>query len=274
MLVAHFRSVEETLLAISRIPANAGHSLHKGTPREAFIREFLEKHLSETVAVGTGEIIDCNSRPNPPATAQRHQYDIVIYRRDYPRLDLGGGITAFLVESVVATIEVKSRLDKDELQASTRAARACKQLTRNVVTSFTTGYQPPAILNYVVAYDGPAKMETVYGWTAPIHTALGITTTPLPQGEERFRQPSPSIDGVFVLGKGFMTFDNVPWSFMTSERRQQQPTHVWSTGEADAGSLLYLFLLLTGAVSGAAARWLNPMPYLRNFRIGPVGSGP
>ena len=45
MLLAHMSAVEEQLLATSKIPANSGHSLHKGTPREAFIREFLEAHL-------------------------------------------------------------------------------------------------------------------------------------------------------------------------------------------------------------------------------------
>jgi hypothetical protein len=52
---------EDALIAISRIPANSGHSLHKGTPREAFIREFLESHLPENVAIGTGEIIDAKT---------------------------------------------------------------------------------------------------------------------------------------------------------------------------------------------------------------------
>lgn len=182
MLKAHLEAVEASLLATSRIPANAGHSLHKGTPREAFIKEFLEGHLSERVAVGTGEIIDCNSMPNPPSTAQRHQYDIVLYKRDYPRLEIGGGIHAFLADSVVATVEVKSTLDSDELKKAIRAAHAAKQLTRNVVTSFTTGYQPPTILNYVVAYDGPAKMSTVHGWIAPTHSALGIPPAVLTVG--------------------------------------------------------------------------------------------
>ncbi|WP_320660073.1 DUF6602 domain-containing protein [Enterobacter asburiae] len=61
MLLAHMSAVEEQLLATSKIPANSGHSLHKGTPREAFIREFLEAHLPSTLAIGTGEIIDSES---------------------------------------------------------------------------------------------------------------------------------------------------------------------------------------------------------------------
>lgn len=120
MLYSHMKAVEEHLLAISKVPANSGHSLHKGTPREAFIREFLEKHLNSTVAIGTGEIIDSRSKPNE----QRNQFDIVIYKRNYPKLDFGGGVSGFLAESVVATIEVKSTLDKAGIEQAVRAARA------------------------------------------------------------------------------------------------------------------------------------------------------
>ena len=107
MLKSHIDTMENHLLAISQIPANAGHPLHKGTPREAFIKEFLASHLGEGVAIGTGEIIDANSGPNE----RRNQIDIVIHKRDYPKLDFGGGISGFLVESVVAIIEVKSTLE-------------------------------------------------------------------------------------------------------------------------------------------------------------------
>jgi hypothetical protein len=139
MLTAHMSAVEDQLLAISRIPANSGHSLHKGTPREAFIREFLEKHLNSTVSIGTGEIIDSKSKPGD----RRNQFDIVIYKHNYPRLDFGGGINGFLVESVVATIEVKSTLDKAGIEQAVKAARAAKLLQKNEMRSFSTGYIPP-----------------------------------------------------------------------------------------------------------------------------------
>ena len=58
MLKSHMDAVEQHLLSISKVPANSGHSLHKGTPREAFIKEYLEGHLPSNVAIGTGEIID------------------------------------------------------------------------------------------------------------------------------------------------------------------------------------------------------------------------
>ncbi|MCW5698334.1 MAG: hypothetical protein KIT00_00660 [Rhodospirillales bacterium] len=74
MLRNHMDAREGHLVAISQVPANAGHSLHKGTPREAFVREFLETHLPSNVSIGTGEIIDAYSQPGQ----QRNQFDIVI----------------------------------------------------------------------------------------------------------------------------------------------------------------------------------------------------
>src|SRR5215831_10135236 len=112
MLKSHMDAKEDALVAISKIPANSGHPLHKGTPREAFIREFLETHLPENVAIGTGEIIDANSQPN----VSRNQFDIVIYKKNYPKLDFGGGISGYLIESVIATVEVKSTLSQAELE--------------------------------------------------------------------------------------------------------------------------------------------------------------
>lgn len=119
MLKTHVDAIENQLLTTSKIPANFGHPLHKGTPREAFIKQFLADHLSERAAIGTGEIIDANSKPGEP----RNRIDIVIYRRDYPKLDFGGGINAFLAESVIAKIKIKSVLDKTALSQSIQTAK-------------------------------------------------------------------------------------------------------------------------------------------------------
>lgn len=268
MLKAHTDASEQSLLAISQIPANSGHNLHKGTPREAFIRRFLQDHLSERVAIGTGEIIDANSLPNEP----RNQIDIVIYKRDYPKLDFGGGISGFLAESVVAIIEVKSLLDRDAMLQSMRTARTVKALTKNVITAFTTGYQAPSILSYVVAYDGPASMKTVHGWFAGMHAELGIQYPTMPlDPQQRVSVASPSVDGVFLLGQGFITFDNSPVGFVTDELRQQLPDLHWAVADTPNGNLLLLFLLLTQAVSGLSGSWLNPMPYVKNFNIADFG---
>ena len=263
MLTTHMNAVEAHPLAISRIPAGAGHSLHKGTPREAFIREFLESHLNSTVAIGTGEIIDSNSRPN----VQRNQFDIVIYKRNYPKLDFGGGINAFLAESVVATIEVKSTLDKLGIEQAIRAARTAKQLHKSEVRSFSAGYMPPSILSFVVAYDGPAKMETVHAWIKEAYRDQGISEPDMPLGAERSSIAGPALEGVFVLGKGFLNFDNAPYGFVPQKLRMDHPDIHWAIAQSEKGSLLSFFLLLTAATSNVDGAWLNPLPYLQAFRV-------
>jgi hypothetical protein len=199
MLAEHLAAVENSLLSISRIPANAGHTLHRGTPREAFIREFLTGHLSARAAVGTSEIIDANSEPRE----QRNQVDIVVYKDDYPKIDLAGGINAFLAESVIATIEVKSLLTEDNLAKAVASAVTVKALQRNLAISTQTG----GILSYVVAYDGPAQMETVFNWLLEVEKEKGLNERPLPPtANECNGVLSESLEGIFVLGKGSVSF--------------------------------------------------------------------
>lgn len=263
MLISHMDAVENHLLAISKVPANSGHSLNKGTPREAFIKEFLEKHLSETVSIGTGEIIDSNSKPRQ----SRNQFDIVIYKKNYPKIDFGGGINAFLAESVVATIEVKSVLDDAGIKQSIDAAITSKSLQQNVVRSFSTGFIPPTIQNYVVAYDGPANMSTVYGWVNNYHLQKGIQINS--SSNDRLDISSPSLDGIFVLGKGFIQFDNTPISFIDDNTRTQNPGKYWIMSNNISANVLLLFILLLQATNNIQGAWLNPLPYLSNWTVNP-----
>jgi len=171
-------------------------------------------------------------------------------------------------KSVVATIEVKSTLDAGGIEQAVRAARYAKGLTLNQIKSFSTGYQAPSILNYVVAYAGPAQMSTVHGWIAPAHAKLGVQNLVLPPtGDARVSVSSPSVDGIFVLGKGFVVFDNFPIGFITDTTRQQLPTACWNVADVPRGSLLLLFMFLTTAVSGVSASWLNPLPYLSGWKV-------
>src|SRR6266550_3646036 len=84
----------------------------KGTAREFFMKDFLIEHLSGLVGIGQGEIVNADTNAND----LRNQQDIVIYRRDFPRIRFGGEINGFLAESVIATIEVKSKLVKDDIR--------------------------------------------------------------------------------------------------------------------------------------------------------------
>lgn len=263
LLQDHLRAVENTLLAQSRIPANAGHPLHKGTPRENFLKTFLADHLSERVAIGQGEIIDARTQANDP----RHQNDIIIYRRNFPRIAFDRTISGYLAESVVATIEVKSALTKDELVKAVRAAHDIKQLERHDRHVMSAGYRPPSILSYVVAYDGPASMGTVSGWLNPIHQELSFSYS-LIAPENRLTTPSPSLDGIFVLGKGFVLFANSPFTFAAIEQIRQQGVNMnWYFADTESDNLMLLFLLLTNVTTNIGETYLDPFAYLAQAQV-------
>ncbi|MDH0639358.1 hypothetical protein N5D52_20720, partial [Pseudomonas sp. GD03860] len=246
---------EATLLAQYRIPANAGHMLHRGNPREDFIQIFLESHLSSNVAIGTGEIIDAYSKPR----GQRNQYDIVIYRKNFPKLVFGGRTHGFLAESVVATIEVKSILDQAAMDQAVEAAYKAKQLERNFIQLYRIGWTPLMIANYVVSYTGPAKMETVYGWMEKSYKKYGIPF-PVFNGENR-NVPGTALDGIFVLGKGFIRLENTPGGLRIPPDCMNA---AHSICDVESGSLLALFVSLQEQCSHLDGVIPHITPYLAN----------
>ena len=85
------------------VGVQAKHELYQDSAKETFIRVVLEQFLPDNYAVGTGRVIDSEGNKSS-------EQDIVIYRRDYPQLNLPGGTDIFLFESVLATIQVKTKL--------------------------------------------------------------------------------------------------------------------------------------------------------------------
>lgn len=111
-------------------------------------------------------------------------------------------------------------------------------------------------------------IETVYDWIPQIHAASDIVIPNLSQdAQQRLETASPSIDGVFVLKKGFLYFDNVPFGFATSEIRAANPSLKWIHRDTDTGNLLLLFLFLQTATANLEGKWLNPVPYLKSFNF-------
>ncbi|QTA79880.1 YcgL-like domain-containing protein [Desulfonema limicola] len=131
MLVAHLNAIEYVLLAQSKAAQNAGHPNLRGGPREWFIHEFLESHLPSILEIGQGEIIDENSIPEPSKKEYRAQVDLIIYRRDLPKINYSRNNAAYFAEGVKATIESKSVLTKDDLKQACEASIYHKSLIRS-----------------------------------------------------------------------------------------------------------------------------------------------
>lgn len=247
MLQSHFGVIEDILEVKGKLLNNAGHSLHKGNGREFFVKEFLTHHIGKHISVGTGEIIDHNSAPKQ----SRNQWDVVLYNNKIPNLSYCTDVTAFLIESVSSLIEVKSNLTKTELEKAITAAKNAKELAKNranqKLLNHETLYQP-RIFNYVFAYDSDCTMETLAKRWFELDKKHGVNQKVISQGD-KLSTPSESIDGVFILKKGTIIFDNLETEVKQVSELQKQileankRRRICFTQETN--NLLILFLLLT-----------------------------
>jgi hypothetical protein len=98
----------------------ADHAGTIGESREFFVREILSRFLPKSVRVGTGQIVDSNNQLSK-------QIDVVISRPEFPVLTSMALSDVFFVESVIATIEVKSKLDKKTLWEALDNSRSVKR---------------------------------------------------------------------------------------------------------------------------------------------------
>ena len=108
------------------------HELEGDAARAAFIRSVLDRFLPETYGVGSGQIMD--SKGNLSG-----KLDIIIYRRDFPRLDLPGTRDIFLYESVIATFEIAAKLVKKTFFEALDQCAALAELSPDIDHKVMTG---------------------------------------------------------------------------------------------------------------------------------------
>ena len=106
--VSHIASAIHSARAASTIP----HSGSKGTIREILIRELFRPLLPADIGVGTGHIVTAKNDKSP-------QQDVIVYNRQIlPPILHENTLGLFPIESVLATVEVKSRLTLQELRST------------------------------------------------------------------------------------------------------------------------------------------------------------
>ncbi|MHA1973112.1 MAG: DUF6602 domain-containing protein [Candidatus Hodarchaeales archaeon] len=259
MLSTHLNYVEEYLQKIYDVQKSAGHPLHKGIPREFFIKEFIQSHLSELTGYGTGEIID----PNSKAGAMRNQVDIVIYKNNFPKINFGGGINGYFSESVISTIEVKSKLTKRKAFKAFDSISNVKALKRSFTGGSSFAYQPPGIFSFIVSYDGPKNLNTVYSWIEEYSNENTIEFSQMPeQFGSRMQLLSPLADLIIILGKGYIKFDNGPIKTIDDSFRKDNPDSKWIISNNKSGNLLLLFLTLTSLISSFSTKYVDLDQYI------------
>ncbi len=124
LLRSWFDAIEAQLAAEAARAGIFKHSTIVGGSREEVARKVLRDFLPVQVEVGSGKVVGAGCQPSK-------QIDIVIFDGRYPVLRMGHD-ALYPVEGVIATIEVKSQLNEQEL----RTALANAQSVMRIQTSF------------------------------------------------------------------------------------------------------------------------------------------
>lgn len=123
----HFRSITDELDSLKDRVRNFisdRHWLTDGEWKESVLRAIIARRLPDTVRIGRGFILT----EEGPTT----QCDIVLYRSDCPILFREGDLVFLTPDSVLAVVEVKSKVTKAILSESIRKlARIGRQLGRH-----------------------------------------------------------------------------------------------------------------------------------------------
>ena len=146
-LGAFFENTSNVLESKYKRTATIDNASLKGSDRELFIKEFLEKSFPKKFVIGTGEILDSSDH-------RSKQADIVIYDEFMPVFDYGS-TKHFLSGGVLAHIEVKSYLSSEELKRALDITKSIKKLNRDLeYSAMHFGSLPKTIFSCIFAYDG------------------------------------------------------------------------------------------------------------------------
>ena len=241
---SHFERIQRRLEAEGEAAKSFHHGLNRGLIREAFIREFLSENISEFWGVGTGEIF----HPKAQEQETRNQIDVVIHNKRYPKLPLAAGIDLFFIETISSLIEIKSRLTKNDVRQAADAAKHIKSLASFEPQRFNpTGMvKNPRPYAFIFAYEGPAKIETVLQWMIAVSKEddYGLDSLRKTKPENRPFFDHLFIDGIFVLGKGFVFIDALPFESQIGRAIQKglevQSSEIWVQGLSRELEMLWI----------------------------------
>ena len=245
LLKAHFGRISQRLAAEGEVARSFEQGTNRGQIREAFVRELLSLNTSPLTGIGTGEIINTGSAVGLP----RRQIDVVVHNNRYPKVSLATGIDLFFVETVSSFVEVKSCLRMDHIRSTAVSTKEIKAHAHLDEQRFNpSGIIKPRPYSFLFAYDGPAKISTILRWMKEISSEdeYNIDGLKASGGESRGYFNHLFIDGVFVLGKGFVCLDSLPFGSCLEAASISGASvttdHVWVYGTENELILLWILI--------------------------------
>jgi hypothetical protein len=152
LLEAWSQAIQASLSAASEVVSAATeHNLLLGDAREVLVREVLSTFLPKSLQIGTGQIID--GRRN-----HSRQIDVVIYDSRFPVFRTLGTQDIFMLEGVLATVEVKSSLNASTLRTALSNCASVKQLSPAFELSSVEDWCKRESLDYQLTDDQPPSL--------------------------------------------------------------------------------------------------------------------
>ncbi len=176
-----------------RASAGTRHTVVKGGEREESLTKFFRERLPARFGVASGEVIDLLGQAGP-------QLDILIYDRNTDFAFNSGNQSIIAAEALLASIEIKSRLDASEVGKCVDAARKLRMLRphdrelagRNIA-DYGDGIKRARYMHCVFAFDTNLQSGS---WST--------------KEAERFKNKMADnhlIDAAYVLGRGIINFN-------------------------------------------------------------------
>ena len=98
------RALADETLRRLKLAGEIEHPGESGRAREQILIAFIEQLIPSSFGVSTGFVVDALG-------GKSKQIDVVVYRTDFAPVFQIGGVKHFLIESVVAVLEVKAAID-------------------------------------------------------------------------------------------------------------------------------------------------------------------
>ena len=173
-LTAKFRALSRSLRASYEAASIGGrHGTDKGLRHEAALADFLRQHLPPKYGVSRGEIVDSRG-------GLSRQIDLVLYDALHsPLLQDAESSRLFPAECVYATIELKTKLDRNGIFEGVRNVASAKRLDRSAIVEQHGGHRlygadrrNPPLFGAIFALDSTEPPGIIAKEVLSHHTSL------------------------------------------------------------------------------------------------------
>lgn len=234
-------------LRLAEIRAALNHRGLKGCANEAILSEWLEQYLPRNISVCTGEIIDSDGN-------RSRQSDVIVFdTATAPRFLTSGDTNVLPIECVYSVFEVKTYLNKSEIEAAFANMCSLKELKK-------IAYFPTTVTTTKSLYGKISERWPVNFFLFAFESD-GLDTILTHVKDLNSKQPlDKRIDMVCVLDKGLI---------VNTGPDGLQPIPMPNTqliAKPSSKALLTFYALISGLLAQATSEPVCVHPYLKHIQ--------